>query len=98
MVKLGKLPVDGTIIKANASNQHTISKEDLKLVQELIDKEIQADVEEDDLYGDERGDQLHPGSQSKIREILDFKSKLHKAGFNIVNRTRLVFRTRDQGP
>lgn len=90
MVKLGKLPIDGTIIKANASNQHTISKEDLKLVQELIDKGILVDVEEDDLYGDERGDQLPPGSQSKICEILDenddFKGKLHKAGFNLLNR------------
>jgi len=43
-VKLGKLPVDGTIIKANTSNQHIISKEDLKLVNELIDKVVLADV------------------------------------------------------
>jgi len=64
MVKLSKLPVDGTIIKSNASNQHTISNEDLKLIQELIDKEILVDVEKDDLYGGERGDQLPSGSQS----------------------------------
>jgi len=64
MVKLSKLPVDGTTIKTNVSNQHTIIKEDLKLVKELIDKGILVDVEEDDLYGDERGDQLPPGSQS----------------------------------
>jgi len=98
MVKLGKLPVDGTIIKANTSNQHTISKEDLKLVKELIYKGIHVDVEKNDLYGDENGDQLPPGSQSKVSEILYFKGKLHKAGFNLVNRTRLVFQTRDQGP
>ncbi len=54
MVKLGNLPIDGTIIKAKASNQHSISEEDLELVQKLIDKGILADMEEDDLYGDER--------------------------------------------
>jgi len=64
MVKLSKLPVDGITIKANASNPHTISKKDLKFVNELIDKGILVDVEEDELYGDERGDQLPPGSQS----------------------------------
>jgi len=52
------------MIKANASNQDTISKEDLKLVKELIDKGILVGVEKDDLYGDERGDQLPLGSQS----------------------------------
>jgi len=44
MVKLGKLPVDRTIIKANASKQHTFSKEDLKLVKELIDKGTQVNA------------------------------------------------------
>lgn len=89
MTKLGKLPIDGTIIKANASNQHSISEKELELVQSLIDKGILVDMEEDDLYGDERGDQLPPGSKSKIREILEdddgeFKGKLHKAGFNLI--------------
>lgn len=32
MVKLGNLPINGTIIKANTSNQHSISEEDLELV------------------------------------------------------------------
>jgi len=88
MVKLGNLPIDGTIIKAKASNQHSISEEDLELVQKLIDKGILADMEEDDLYGDERGDQLPPGSKDKIREIIEkdyeLKGKLHKAGWNLL--------------
>lgn len=89
MVKLGKLPIDGTIIKANASNQHSISEEELELVGKLIDKGILVDIEEDELYGDERGDQLPPGSKSKIHELLEkeageFKGKLHKTGLNLL--------------
>jgi|GEM_PF-6691699 len=89
-VKLGKIPIDSTIIKANASNQHTISEEDLKLVQEIIDKGILVDVEKDELYGDENGVPLPPGSRSKIHKILEeddeFEGTLHKAGFNLLKR------------
>ncbi|MEG3225322.1 MAG: hypothetical protein BME94_07365 [Methanobacteriales archaeon Met13] len=90
MVKLGDLPIDGTIIKANASNQYSIGEEELELVGKLIDKGILVDVEEDDLYGDERGDQLPPGSKSKIKEMIEeddeFEGKLHKAGWNLLKR------------
>jgi len=100
MVKLGKIPIDGTIIKANASNQHSISKEELELVNKLIDKGILVDVEEDDIFGDERGDQLPPGSRSKIKELMkelnklddELEGKLHKAGFNL-----LIRHARDDG-
>jgi len=88
LVKLGHISIDGTKIKANASNQYSISEEELELVGKLIDKGILVDMEEDDLYGDERGDQLPPGSKDKIREIIEndeeLKGKLHKAGWNLL--------------
>lgn len=81
LVKLGHISIDGTKIKANASNNHTITKEELELVKRLIMKGIDVDIEENELYGDERGDQLPPGTTRKkmIREKLE---ELQKKGEN----------------
>ncbi len=95
MVKLGHISIDGTKIKANASNNHTITGEELKLIKKLIMKGIDVDIEEDELYGDERGDQLPPGlaRREKIREVLEELKKetegagggkLRKAGEKLV--------------
>jgi len=70
IAKLGHISIDGTKIKANASNNHTLTKEDVKNIKKIIKKGIEADEEEDKLYGDERGDQLPPklNTKKKIRE------------------------------
>ncbi|HII83642.1 MAG TPA: hypothetical protein HA271_02110 [Methanobacterium subterraneum] len=72
MVKLGHISIDGTKIKASASNNYAITENDIKLIKKLVMKGIDVDIEEDELYGEERGDQLPPGltAHEKIREML----------------------------
>jgi transposase len=56
-------------VKANASNQYTLSKAELETIRRIIEQGITVDEEEDRLYGDHRGDELPPelNTQEKIR-------------------------------
>lgn len=66
MAKAGMLIIDGTKLKANASGEQTKSKENLQQWNDRIEKDIahlltqaeQTDQQEDELYGDNRGDEL----------------------------------------
>lgn len=73
ILRLGHLSTDGTKIKANASNSFTLSKEELKMIRDIIEKGIKVDEEEDGLYGDCRGDLLPPeyDSKEKIRKKIE---------------------------
>jgi transposase len=73
ILKLGHLSTDGTKMKANASNDYTLSKEEIEEIREIIERGIAIDEEEDKLYGDKRGDELPPelNTQQKIREKLN---------------------------
>lgn len=70
ILKLGYLATDGTKTKANASNDHTLSEEELKEIRRIIERGIEIDKEEDKLYGDKRGDELPPelDTQEKLRK------------------------------
>ncbi len=70
ILKLGYLATDGTKTKANASNDHTLSEEELKEIRRIIERGIEIDEEEDKLYGDKRGDELPPelDTQEKLRK------------------------------
>jgi transposase len=70
ILKLGYLATDGTKTKANASNDHTLSEEELKEIRRIIERGIEIDAEEDKLYGDKRGDELPPelDTQEKLRK------------------------------
>jgi len=72
IAKLGHLSTDGTKMKANASNNYTLSKAEIEAIREIIERGIAIDEEEDKLYGDKRGDELPPelNTQQKIREKL----------------------------
>ncbi|MBM4240688.1 MAG: IS1182 family transposase [Euryarchaeota archaeon] len=72
MVKLGHIAIDGTKIKANASNNHTLTEKEIDNIKKIIQIGIDVDAEEDELYGEERGDQLPPelNTRKKIREKL----------------------------
>jgi transposase len=72
ILKLGHLSTDGTKMKANASNNYTLSKAEIEVIREIIERGIAIDEEEDKLYGDKRGDELPPelNTQQKIREKL----------------------------
>jgi transposase len=70
ILQLGHLATDGTKVKANASNQYTLSKEELEAIRRIIEQGIAVDEEEDRLYGDRHGDELPPelNTPEKIRK------------------------------
>jgi len=73
VLSLGHLSTDGTKIKANASNNYTLSEEELKEIRNIIEKGIKIDEDEDELYGDKRGDELPTGlnTQEKIKKKIE---------------------------
>ncbi|GAH29479.1 unnamed protein product [marine sediment metagenome] len=64
------ISTDGTKMKANASNNYTLSKEEIEEIRRIIEHGIAIDEEEDKLYGDKRGDELPPelNTQEKLRK------------------------------
>lgn len=80
MVKVGQINIDGTKIRANASNRLTKDKEGyaqwLKKtqsnIQQILEQANQRDAVEDQMYGDQRGDELPEeiNTQEKLRKKL----------------------------
>jgi transposase len=70
---LGHISTDGTKMKANASNNYTLSKEEIEMIRRMIERGIAIDKMEDKLYGDKRGDELPSelNTQEKIREKIN---------------------------
>ena len=96
ILTLGHLSTDGTKMKANASNDYTLSKAEIEAIREIIERGIAIDEEEDKLYGDKRGDELPPelNTQQKIREKLKeieqaSNRKLRSAAKNIIEQHAL---------
>jgi transposase len=56
MVRVGTVAVDGTRMAANASNEQTVDYE--QLAREILEDAAEIDAAEDELYGDQRGDEL----------------------------------------
>ena len=88
LVKLGKVAIDGTKIKANASKHKAMSygrikqkESELKIqAREMLKRAEQVDKEEDRLYGpDTRGDEL-PGefarTETRLKKIREAKAAL----------------------
>jgi transposase len=96
ILKLGYLATDGTKIKANASNDYTLSEDELKEIRRIVERGIEIDEEEDKLYGDKRGDELPPELNTqeklrkKIREIEESRSgKLKRAAKRMIEQHAL---------
>ena len=72
MVKLKHIAIDGTEIKANTSSTNLINQEEIQTIRKLLKKGIEADIEEDKIYGDKRGDEIPPEllSQTKVKEMI----------------------------
>ena len=95
-MNLGHISTDGTKIKANASNNYTLSKEEIDEIRKIIERGIAIDEEEDRLYGDKRGDELPPelDTQEKIRNKIEGIEKasgkvLNSAAMNIIEQYAL---------
>ena len=81
MVDLGHISTDGTKIKANASNNYTLSKEEIEEIRKIIERGIAIDEEEDRLYGDKKLDkaekELNRSGQSAV-SITDPEARFMK--------------------
>jgi len=87
LLKVGVVALDGTKVKANASlsknrtyDQLLKEEEEInKKVKELLDRAEKTDQEEDELYGDMRGDELPPelsNRKSRLKKIREAKAEL----------------------
>ena len=88
MVKLKHIAIDGTKMKANASSNNLINQEEIKTIRELLKKGIEADEEEDKIYGDKRGDEIPPEllSKTKVKEMI---KEARKANSDTKNENKL---------
>jgi len=70
MVRLGHISIDGTKIKASASNSRVISREDLAEIERFIKEEVargaEEDEREDELYGKDKTGYELPIERKKI--------------------------------
>ena len=74
LVKLGEIGLDGTTMKANASNKNTVTEEILELAQQIIDESIIQDQKDDEKYGeDEVGEEVAPklSLKKKIKKLVE---------------------------
>jgi transposase len=88
MVKLKHIAIDGIKIKANASSTNLINQEEIKTIRELLKKGIEADEEEDKIYGDKRGDEIPPEllSKTKVKKMIQ---EARKANSDTKNENKL---------
>lgn len=76
LLKLEHIAIDGTKFKANASSDNNLTEKEIKAIKKIIQKGIDVDKEEDELYGDKEGpDEIKVPKTKKerkelIREIL----------------------------
>src|SRR3954464_2017688 len=78
LVRVGVIAVDGTKVHANASERATRGYEEI--AREILEDAAAVDAEEDERFGDARGDEL-PGElatgQGRQRWLRDAKRRLH---------------------
>jgi transposase len=83
LVKLGRVAIDGTKIKANAAQRHTYSYERLSKREQELDAEVKrllgeaetVDQQEDEQYGvGQRGDELPEGLKQRSARLAKIKA------------------------
>ena len=77
LAKVGMIAIDGSKLSANASQESTRSDE--QIVRELLERADRVDTEEDELYGDRRGDELPDGlltRDGRKKVLADAKRRL----------------------
>jgi len=92
MVKLGHIAIDGTKIKANASEASTYDRERIeKEIKRWLEHAEAIDQQEDALYGpDKTGDELPEDirdPEKRIRKLKELKKKLDDGGSEKINKT-----------
>ena len=92
MVKLCHIAIDGTKIKANASEASTYDRERIeKEIKRWLEKAEAIDQQEDALYGpDKTGDELPEDirdPEKRIKKLKELKKKLDAGGSEKINKT-----------
>jgi len=92
MVKLGHIAIDGTKIKANASDSCTYDRQRIdKEIKQWLEHAEAIDRQEDALYGpDKTGDELPQGirdPKKRFQKLKELKKKLAAEGREKINRT-----------
>jgi transposase len=99
LVGLGHISLDSTMIKANASREKALNREELileeqainKKIKELLDSAQRIDDEEDKLFGkDKRGDEIPRelrSPQRRLEKIKEAKKELEKDSLKEINLT-----------
>ena len=92
MVKLGHIAIDGTKIKANASEASTYDRERIeKEIKRWLEHAEAIDQQEDALYGpDKTGDELPEDIRDpvkRIKKLKELKKKLDAGGSEKINKT-----------
>lgn len=100
LLKLEHIAIDGTKFKANASDDNNLTEKEIKAIKKIIQKGIDVDKKEDELYGDkeDNNESKVPITREKrkklIREILkdsphakqnNKRKRIKKAAINILN-------------
>jgi len=97
LLNLEHIAIDGTKFKANASNNNNLTGEEIKAIKKILQKGIDVDKEEDELYGEDNSNELKFPKTKKerkklihevLKEIEEKESKnrpLKKASINIIN-------------
>ena len=79
MVNVGVIAVDGTKVHANASNM--ANRDYRQIALEILKEADRIDAEEDELYGDERGDELPEHlrtAEGRRKALKEAKQKLEQ--------------------
>jgi transposase len=87
IIKLQNISFDGTTMKANASKNKRITQKDIEIANELIEKSIKLDEEEDLLYNEESGEIVSKESMDKIDEKTENYTKIKSSVKKIVNQS-----------
>jgi len=58
LVQLNHIAIDGTKIKASASQNNLINQEEIETIRRILKRGIETDEEEDKIHGDKRGDEV----------------------------------------
>lgn len=92
LVKLGHIAIDGTKIKANASDANTYDRDRIeKEIERWLEHAEAIDQQQDDLYGpDKAGDELPEeirDPENRIKKLKELKKKLDASGKEKINKT-----------
>ena len=97
MVSIGQINIDGSKIKANAADRRTKTREEYQKwvkniddkVRKILEEADEVDLEEDELYGDKRGDELPEeiSTEKKLRAKIEEIKKKFKDDKEKINLT-----------